>query len=517
MQTLLVASSAAAIDWTGIGALASGNMDKKNFPVVVIGAGLGGLVSAAYLAKYGFDVTLLEQHRIPGGYATSFTRKNGKYTFDVSLHATVAEHAWPQMILSELGVWDGLKIASTPELRRIVTPDFDITLPAKNPAGVKQELSNAFPHEKKGIHGFYAEMEAVIAGLQRRTTFTATLMQKLQTMTLNEWMEKHVKDPAVKQCLALFSGYFGLGPSKINALFYAIATGEYVVHGGQYYKTRSQDLSYTLARVIEDHHGRIHYRKRVENILFDKQHGIKAVKDSQNNRYPAKAVIANCSVPAMFDSMLPTSMIPPGYKEKLARRSCSLSSFIVWLGLNSDIKKHVKEYNIKLYQNSLGLGQTHSLSKDLADSDIAVNFYDNLFHGYSKPGTSTMTMMTLSEFEPWKRFQADYFKGNKTAYRKEKQRIAERFIEKVESRLVPGLKNKIEVMEIGTPLTNMRYTNNTNGAIYGYDRDMQHLNAKTPIKGLYLASAWSHGGGYTPVMMAGREAATTLLKDLGSR
>jgi N-acetylglutamate synthase-like GNAT family acetyltransferase len=36
---------------------------------------------------------------------------------------------------------------------------------------------------------------------------------------------------------------------------------------------------------------------------------------------------------------------------------------------------------------------------------------------------------------------------------------------------------------------------------------------KTPIKRLYLASAWFHGGGYTPMMMAGRETAQLVLKD----
>ena len=108
LKTLALASSAAAIDWTGLGALAAQIPNKKEFPIVVIGSGLGGLVSAAYLAKFGFDVTVLEQHSIPGGYATSFDR--GDFSFDVSLEATVAEHAMPQMILSDLGLWDKLKI-----------------------------------------------------------------------------------------------------------------------------------------------------------------------------------------------------------------------------------------------------------------------------------------------------------------------------------------------------------------------------------------------------------------------
>ena len=102
IQTLALASSAAIVDWTGFNALAGQIKDKKQFPIVVIGAGLGGLVSAAYLSKFGFDVTVLEQHSIPGGYATSFERED--FSFDVSLHATVAEHAIPQMILSDLGL-----------------------------------------------------------------------------------------------------------------------------------------------------------------------------------------------------------------------------------------------------------------------------------------------------------------------------------------------------------------------------------------------------------------------------
>ncbi len=79
--------------------------------------------------------------------------------------------------------------------------------------------------------------------------------------------------------------------------------------------------------------------------------------------------------------------------------------------------------------------------------------------------------------------------------------------------LIPDLKDSIEVMEIGTPLTNIRYTQNPGGAIYGYDRNKKHLGSRTPVNGLYLASAWSNGGGYTPAMMAGRDAVRQLLKD----
>ena len=510
LKTMLMASSAAAIDWTGFGALASSIPNKKDFPIIVIGAGLGGLVSAAYLSKYGFDVTLIEQHDIPGGYATSFDRE--EFTFDVSLHATVAEHAMPQMILADLGIWDKLKVAYTPELRRIVTPNFDVTLPAKNPEGVKKELSGVFPHEKQGIYDFYTEMEQVISELWGGKRFKTSMMEKLEKLSLEQWMSLHVNDPEVKYCMAIFSGYYGLSPSRINALFYAIATGEYLVHGGQYYKTRSQDLSNTLADCIEKNNGNIHYNTEAAHILFDQNNSIEGVIDYTGKKYPAKAVIANCSVPALFNKMMPKKLVPPDFTLQIQKKNTSLSSFVIWLGLNRRID-HIKDYEIDLALN-INMNDDQLFSKkDVAKSGIGITIYDNLFEGYSVPGKSTLSIMCLSDFAPWKKFEEDYFNDQKEAYNKEKERIAQSFIQRVEQRLIPGLSDSIEVMEIGTPLTNMFYTQNPEGAIYGFDRDMPHLEAKTPIKGLYLASAWSHGGGYTPVMMAGRETATLVLKD----
>ena len=49
--------------------------------VVVVGAGIAGLTSAAILSKSGFSVTLIESHSQAGGCAGTFKRKN--YIFDV--------------------------------------------------------------------------------------------------------------------------------------------------------------------------------------------------------------------------------------------------------------------------------------------------------------------------------------------------------------------------------------------------------------------------------------------------
>lgn len=513
LKFMVMAGSAAAINLRGFNALAADIPRKENYPIVVIGSGLGGLVSAAYLSKYGFKVTLVEQHGVPGGYATRFDR--GAFSFDVSLHATVAEHGLPQMILKDLGVWENLTMAYAPELRRILTKDFDLTLPAKDPEGVKQVLSDTFPHETKGIHAFYTEMEQVIAELWQGKKNTPSMMDILEKITLEQWISRHVTDPGVKYCMAIFSGYYGLSPREINALFYAIATGEYLVHGGQYYKTRSQDLSDTLAGAIEKNAGSIQYNTLATEILFDDGGAVRGVTTDKGITFPARAVVANCSVPVLLKQLIPQNKIPASFRDMTEQRRLSLSSFVVWLGLNRELP-HIKEYEIDIQHPEHSYDTLMQPLEDPARSDISLTLYDNLFKGYSAPGNSTLSIMSLCDYGHWKPFETAYFNNDKKAYNLEKERIAGAFIDRVEQTLIPGLGQAIEVMEIGTPLTNVFYTKNPEGAIYGYDRNLSPLGSQTPIKGLYLASAWSHGGGYTPAMMAGREAAKTILRDFGA-
>jgi prolycopene isomerase len=87
--------------------------------------------------------------------------------------------------------------------------------------------------------------------------------------------------------------------------------------------------------------------------------------------------------------------------------------------------------------------------------------------------------------------------------------------------VVPGLSSLIEVKETATPLTNWRYTGNTEGSIYGFEQSMENaymtrISNETPIKGLYLAGAWGNpGGGYTGVLRSGQLTFDKLMESWG--
>ena len=97
--------------------------------------------------------------------------------------------------------------------------------------------------------------------------------------------------------------------------------------------------------------------------------------------------------------------------------------------------------------------------------------------------------------------------------------MADILIEKVEKSFLPGLTKAIEVKEIGTPLTNVRYTRNYRGAIYGWDQTVDNSGQnrvpnKTPIKNLYLAGAWSYPGhGYGGVIASGLKCFGEIMKE----
>jgi prolycopene isomerase len=526
-------AAAVALDWKNISAYASKMGPKSEYPTVIIGAGLGGLVCGAYLAKQGIPVTIVEQHSIPGGYATSFDRAEGKFSFEVSLHGTSINNNGAARILKDIDVLDKLNLVELPEVYRLKAPNLDITVPQKNPELYIQDLAKHFPDEAEGIRGFVEEMLGIadeVDTLSRNQGKFLKLLFPLQyrkmwnvrNKTLADLMGDYVKNPELQNLLAALWGYFGLPPSKLSGFYYANATGGYLKNGSYYIKHRSQDLSNAIAEVIESHGGNILYDSPVNQILV-KNGEVQGVELEDGDRFPARAVVSNASARATFKQLLAGNELPRDYTSKLETYKPSISSFVVWLGLNRDIRGKVKGFSTFV---ASGLGPEAEyqlcLQGEIEKGSFGVAVYDNIFEGYSQPGTTTLQLIFLCGYEPWRQYEADYKNGRKAAYNAEKSRWTDVLVRRAEKELIPGLSSMIEVQETGTPLTNWRYTGNTDGAIYGFEQSMDNaymnrINNRTPVKGLYLASAWGNpGGGYGGVFRAGQGAFQALMEDWGN-
>jgi len=509
-----ITATSLALDWSKINALAANMGNKANYPVVVIGAGLGGLSAAACLSKFGLPVTVVEQHMIPGGYATTFER--GDFTFEVSLHQTSINNSTTAAMLKELGIFDKLKF---------------IPLPGQqNPEELMETLAKKFPSEREGIKGFIKEIMGIseeISTLSQKKNTSANIpldypkIWRIKDKTLADMLGAYVKNPELKDLLATGWGAYGLPPSKLSAFFYAAAQGGLIRNGSYYIRPRSQELSNAFEETIIQSGGKILYGTAVQKIRV-KNGAVEGVELQDGKMLPALAVVSNASALTTFKKMLPPDSVPADYLKKLDGYGLSISTFMVWLGLNRDIRGLVKTYRTG-FRTGRGIEADYESCRkgNIEQVPYTVTTYDNLFEGYSKPGKSTLTLLRLCGYEPWRKFESDYCSGRKSAYYQEKERLTNLMISRAERDFIPGLSSMIEVRESSTPLTNWSFTRNPEGAIYGFDQTvdntfMNRLDCRTPVKGLYLASAWANpGGGYGGVLSSGEKAFRMIVQDWG--
>jgi choline dehydrogenase-like flavoprotein len=128
LEIMTFLAGSAVIGWAPSQALAkaAGKARKPGeYDAIVIGAGLGGLGCAALMARNGLKALVIEQHDIPGGYATSFQRDDdagNTFTCEVSLHSTVAKSPSARKLLTDMGVFDRLQLVDHKQARRKRTP-----------------------------------------------------------------------------------------------------------------------------------------------------------------------------------------------------------------------------------------------------------------------------------------------------------------------------------------------------------------------------------------------------------
>jgi phytoene dehydrogenase-like protein len=123
-----------------------------------------------------------------------------------------------------------------------------------------------------------------------------------------------------------------------------------------------------------------------------------------------------------------------------------------------------------------------------------------------------LTLMIPTDYEYW-----EGLKDNRERYLAEKTRIGKEVINGL-SQVYPGIMDKIEVMDIATPLTFVRYTGNYKGSYEGWMLDKKALIQQIPmtlpgLNSFYMAGQWiSPGGGLPSGLITGRNAIRKICK-----
>jgi len=495
------------------------------YDAIIIGSGLGGLSCGAYLAKNGWKVLVLEKHSLPGGYATSF--KRGSFTFDVALHmingAGKGQNTYK--FLEWCGVGDKIEFQKLKYFMRFIFPDLDIRLPSGDLNEVISVLENNFPHEKEGIRNLFKQAikiyNDVFKFIRAGTPFWLQLpifpllyrgLFPVLNKTGGQLFNKHLRDEKLKAILLGNWIFYGLPPSKLNIIYSVLPNLDLLMMGAYYPKGGNQVMTNSFVDVIKENNGEVALNSEVSSIVIEDGRAV-GVVTKRGEKFLGSKIISNACAEETFINLIGKEKLPERFLNRMDKMERSISIFCVYLGLNEEFttKLENREDHEVFALNTYNLDEDYrwSMNCEADKASFAVTLYSNIDDTLAKGNNFVMGIAQVQGFDYWRKYENDYLKGNKKEYNKEKERIAMILIERAE-KIIPEISKHIEVLEVATPLTLKRYTGNTDGAPYGWANTVNQgspinrMTQKTPIKNLYLSSAWTFpGGGQTPVIMSG--------------
>ncbi len=492
----------------------------------VIGAGLGGLGAAGYLARAGHEVAVVEHHTVPGGYAHEFKRRG--FRFEVALHALdgAGPGGWLYPMLDDLGALDRVEFTPIDPFYTARFGDFEMTVPA-GMAEYVAVLKGAFPAEADGIDRLFAAIGRVAGDVQRYSEDRSagakpTPLEMLErypdmaTAFSQDWqtfMAAHVADERLQAVTSTLWGYLGLPPSQVSAGLFALVLASYHTSGAWYPKGGSQAMSRAIVDGIVQRSGTVRFRNRVTGMEMEDGR-IVAVETDRGLRIEADVFISNASPSATIE-MIGAKHFDESFLASIESDVPALSNLVVYLGVDRDLAAEGWSYHEYFVADDYDIEADYAAMQlgDFSKTGMVITNYTDADPGCAPDGHSVLVMMSLA---PWDYRNiwgtggdlADY--SDNPEYRRVKEEAADLLIDRAE-RLIPGLRESIVIREVGTPLTNGRYGLAQEGSIYGRQQTVQNLlnrrSPKTPIPNLFLAGAWVGGGGMSAALSSGRTAA----------
>ncbi|MBI3397769.1 MAG: NAD(P)/FAD-dependent oxidoreductase [Deltaproteobacteria bacterium] len=477
----------------------------KDYDVIVIGSGMGGLSCAGILASRGLRVLVLEKNPNPGGYLTSFKRKGFIFDSAVDCFSGMDEKGAIKYLLKKLEVEDKIEFIKIDPIRESIFPGMRIKTWSDVDVYV-ESLKELFPTEKN-IDGFFRKMEEIYndiniwaAGIlqdgDNKSTFPAVLI-KYGSLTYKNLMDNYLYNEKLKSVLSDRCFFLGLPPSKISAISMAVLLMSYFISGAYRPVSGCQRLSDVLVHGIKKKGGSIFLKKEVTKIITENNKAI-GVVTSDGTSYTAQHVVSN------IDYMQTVSMLGDKYifesQNILNEFEISPSFFILYVGAKIDL-------SFLGTSSSIGYFPSYDIEKAF---DFTKSFTDNTPVGLTIPTIIDSSMSPQNSHSIAVHELTDY--AYSKSWKEAKEKISERILRKVE-KIIPNIKKQIIHIEAATPVTLERYTANFKGAAYGWQQLPWLRPIKSRIVNLYLAGHWDGlGGGVIAATYSGFKTAKEILK-----
>jgi|MudIll2142460700_1097286.scaffolds.fasta_scaffold02879_7 phytoene dehydrogenase-like protein len=467
----------------------NGSDGDRQYDVVIIGAGIGGLVCGCLLAKAGMKVLIMEQHHSAGGYCSSF--KRGSIVFDSAAHCFggYRREGFTRRVFDELQLEKKIAISRFDPSDIVRTPGYTISYRGELKDTLR-EFESAFPGEGKNIADFFHFLLSP----------EPHAFARIRSWTFKRLLDEFFRNEHLKAVLAIpLLGNGGLPPSRMSAFIGSKMFSEFLLDGGYYPNDRMQALPDALIERFREFGGEVHFSSPIASITI-KNGAATGVVAGNGQAIASRCVVSNCDARQTFLCLLPPAAVPAVFREHLETMIPSSSNFIAYLGIDP------QRVSIPRAGTSLWFLSHYDL--DLAYKRARENDIDGFGGHLVRVSPDRMSVLAIipAAFRDIRYWQ------------EHKSRFLDRFIERIEHDTLPGLRNGIIYKDAASPQTLFRYTRNYQGASYGWagmpsqlaDPDMSKPSF---LGGLYLTGHWTTlGVGVSGVVYSGWETARRLLK-----
>lgn len=484
----------------------------KNKKVLIIGGGIAGLCTGIYLQKNGFATEILEMHSIAGGLATAWKREG--YTFENCVHWLLGSKEGEEMNGAWKEIFDlGRLEFHAPPIYQVIEKGDKKLVVYRDVDRMEREFLAQAPEDAAVIREF--------AGLVRKLSFFKfpggdSLLQLLVSLvkaiphfwrigrygkfTLAGYAEK-IKNPLLKS-------FFASGLNELSFLAIAFALA-WMTRGNAGYPIGG---SLRMIGLIEERYralgGRIRFDTRVEKIMVNAGKAAGVVV-AGGEEIAADIVVSGADGHATIFQFLEGKFL--GDRIERAHKCYKpFPSYVqVSLGVDADLRGE-PEFLLLL------------LDKDLViDPETRQNFLSfrifNFDPTMAPPGrTAVVCFLATYNHEYWISLR----ERDKAAYDADKKRVARDVINIFEARFPVG-KGKIEVVDVATPSTVIRYTGNWRGSMEGWLMTPSTGMRPLPpilrgLKDFYMVGQWvSPGGGLPSGLMTARSTTRLICRDNG--
>ena len=498
------------------------DLTEQVYDAIVIGSGIGGLVTATQLAAKGANVLVLERYIIPGGSAGYFERQGYRFDVGASMIFGFGTKGTTNLLTRALEAVD-TSIETIPDPVQInyhLPNNLEIRVHRDYEKFI-QELISQFPHEAEGIRKFYDECWQVfnclnameLLSLEEPRYLTRVFFQhpfaclglvKYLPQNVGDIARRYISDPSLLKFIDIECYCWSVVPAEKTPMINAGMVFSDRHYGGiNYPKGGVGQIAQKLVEGLEKKGGKIQYKARVKEIILENNKAV-GVRLADGREYRGQRIISNATRWDTFDKLFPTAK--PKKEQKWQERYQKSPSFLsLHLGVKAEIVPETTDCHHILLENWDNM--------EAPEGTIFLSIPTLLDPSLAPAGCHIFHAFTPSWIENWQSLSPQ-------DYHQEKEQAAARIVQRLE-KIFPGLEAALDYQEVGTPRTHRRFLGRDDGT-YGPipKKKLMGLLAmpfnQTAIPGLYcVGDSTFPGQGLNAVAFSGFACAHRVGVDLG--